>query len=105
MRKIFKLEEENKNRDRTLESIKNEIRKYLKRERRKKLSDASIMFWDFDCKFGKNRDDGIEVKITDITKLLDKTSEENWNECYVEILAKESPKPVKETIVEDEKID
>jgi hypothetical protein len=106
LRKIFKLEENNKNRDRTLESVKNEIRKYLKRERRKKLSDTSTMFWDFDCKFGKNKDDANVIEITEITKLLDITAKENWQECYVEILAKEVAKPIKEeTVVETENIE
>jgi len=103
MRKLFKLEESNKKRERTLEAIKNEIRKYLKRERKKKLSDKSIMFWDFDCKFGKSRDEAKIIEIKDLIKALDITFSKNWEECYIEILAKEVAKPIKEDVVEEDK--
>ena len=36
MKKTFQLIVENKNKDRQVDSIKNEIRKYIKRERTKK---------------------------------------------------------------------
>jgi len=103
MRKLFKLEESNKKRERTLEAIKNEIRKYLKRERKKKLSDKSTMFWDFDCKFGKSRDEAKIIEIKDLIKALDITFSKNWEECYIEILAKEVAKPIKEDVVEEDK--
>ena len=101
MRKTFKLQESNKKQERTLEAIKNEIRKYLKRERKKKLSDKSTMFWDFNCKFGKSRDESQDIEIKDLIKALDITLSQNWEECYVEILAKEVAKPVKEEVVEE----
>ncbi len=99
MRKTFKLQESNKKRERTLEAIKNEIRKYLKREKKKSLSDKSTMFWDFDCKFGKSRDEADIIEIKDLIKALDITLSENWEECYIEILAKEVAKPIKEEVV------
>jgi hypothetical protein len=51
MKKTFQLAAEGKNPDRLLEAIKNEIRKYVKRERRRELP-AGADYWDFDCRFG-----------------------------------------------------
>jgi len=107
MRKQFKLQDDKRKPERMLEAMKNEIRKYLKRERKKKLSDASTMFWDFDCKYGKSRESSQVVEIKDLIKVLDITLSENWEECYVEILAKEVAKPIKEEVVvaEEESIE
>ncbi|SHO80448.1 hypothetical protein MNB_SV-15-1166 [hydrothermal vent metagenome] len=102
MRKVFKLQDEKKKPERIIEAMKNEIRKYLKRERKKKLSDTSTMFWDFDCKFGKDKESSKVVEVKDLIKSLDIILEENWEECYVEILAKEVSKPIKEEIIIEE---
>ncbi len=51
MKKTFALRPEGKNPDRVLDAIKNELRKYMKRERRRDLP-AGADFWDFDCKLG-----------------------------------------------------
>ena len=51
MRKTFPLSIEDKNRDRVLEAVKHEVRKYIKRERRRDLP-KGVDYWDFDCKFG-----------------------------------------------------
>ena len=47
MRKIFELRPEGKHPDRVLEAVKHEIRKYIKRERRRDLPEGAH-FWDFD---------------------------------------------------------
>ncbi len=99
MKKVFKLQEENKNRDRTLDAVKNELRKYLKRERKKKLPEDAI-YWDFDCKFGKSSEEAENLSSTEIITALDKAHTEAWSECYVEIIAKPSMK--KETASEEE---
>ena len=59
MKKTFQLRPEGKNPDRVLEAIKHEIRKYIRRERRRPLADG-IDFLDFDCKFGVTAE-GAEV--------------------------------------------
>lgn len=91
MKKIFTLIEKNKKPDRTLDSVKNEIRKYFKRERTKKLPEDAI-FWEFDCKFGKDANSAEVLLPNDIVKALDKTREEEWPECYIEIISKPSDK-------------
>ena len=52
MKKRFLLKEENKNSDRLLEAIKHQIRKYIKREKRKTVSDEDNIL-RFICKFWK----------------------------------------------------
>ena len=49
MKKTFRLTHEKIQPARLMESIKNEVRKYLKRERAKKLPEGAD-FWDFDCR-------------------------------------------------------
>ena len=103
MKKIFQLQEKNKKPERTLDSIKNEIRKYLKRERSKKLPEDAI-FWEFDCKFGKDESSAEVLTTNEIIKALDTTIEESWQECYIEIISKPSEKKSekkKETPKED----
>ena len=102
MKKIFKLQVENKKPERQLESIKNEVRKYLKRERKKKLPEDAI-YWDFECRFGKDSSSAKSVTASEITVALDSAHSEAWSECYVEIVAKASmKKPVVESTDEED---
>lgn len=91
MKKIFQLQEKNKKPDRTLDSVKNEIRKYFKRERTKKLPKEAI-FWEFECRFGKDEASAQTLLANDIIKALDTTREEEWPSCYIEIISKPSDK-------------
>ncbi|MEA2111178.1 MAG: DUF6172 family protein [Campylobacterota bacterium] len=89
MKKVFKLQLENKKPDRVIDSIKNEIRKYLKRERKKKLPEDAV-FWDFDCRFGAEQSSAKSVTANEVITSLDIARQENWEACYVEIIAKAS---------------
>jgi len=96
MKKVFQLTDKKKHPDRVLEAIKHDIRKYIKREKGKKLADKELTYWDFDCKVGT--DEGSAKKVTPIQliKSLDDIKESGAESCYVEILAKVSVKPLKE---------
>ncbi len=96
MKKIFKLTDEKKHEDRVLESVKHDIRKYVKREKKKKLEDAKMTYWDFDCKVGATSDTAKVVDFDELIKELDIVKETGATECYVEILAKVVDKPIKE---------
>jgi hypothetical protein len=98
MKKIFKLRDEKKHEDRVLEAVKNELRKYVKREKKKKLADAKMTYWDFDCKIGASLDTAEVVTFEALIKALDAIKETGATECYVEILAKVVDKPIKEDI-------
>ncbi len=103
MKKVFKLTDEKKHEDRVLEAVKHEIRKYVKREKKKKLADAKLTYWDFDCKVGATSDTAEVVEFEALIKALDAVKATGATECYVEILAKVVEKPVKE-ISDDESV-
>ncbi|MFM9922836.1 DUF6172 family protein [Variovorax sp. H27-G14] len=87
MRKTFQLQVEGKHPDRHLEAIKHEIRKYIKRERRRDLPEGSD-FWDFDCKFGAAEESAEVVHLSALTGLIDGVVKEGGPQFYVEVVAK-----------------
>lgn len=87
MRKIFPLTQEGLHRDRVLEAVKHEIRKYLKRERRRDLPEG-VDFLDFDCRCGATKDTAEVVHLSALMGSLDAVAKEGATEAYVEILAK-----------------
>jgi len=101
MKKIYKLTDEKKHEDRVLEAVKNDIRKYVKREKKKKLEDAKMTYWDFDCKIGATSDSAKAVGFDALIKELDAVKATGATECYVEILAKVVDKPLKVEVAED----
>ncbi len=95
MKKIYKLTDPKKHEDRVLEAVKNDIRKYVKREKKKDISDKKLMYWDFDCKIGATKEDVKAVVYEELIKALDGVKATGAKEVYVEIIAKEVAKPVK----------
>jgi hypothetical protein len=93
MKKTFKLTDPKKHTDRVLEAVKHEIRKYMKRESKKKLSDSKHFYWGFDCKVNT---DVVEEEM--LIKKLDEVHQSGATEVYVEVLAKEVEKPLKEEV-------
>jgi hypothetical protein len=91
MKKTFKLNIQDKDPDGVLDKIKQEIRKYIKRERRKKLPTGAD-FWVFDCQFGVTEDTATEVKLRDLIAKMDAVKAEGGDSFYVEILAKPAVK-------------
>ncbi len=87
MKKTFPLTVEGKNPDRLLEATKHEIRKYIKRERRRVLPEGAH-FWDFDCKFGATEDTAVAAHEGELTPLIDALVKSGGTQFYVEILAK-----------------
>ena len=87
MKKTFQLNIEGKNRDRVLDAVKHEIRKYVKRERRRELPEG-VDFWDFDCRFGPTQDTAEVVHFATLTGLIDAVAKEGGAQFYIEILAK-----------------
>ena len=86
MKKTFKLHVEGKNSDRVLEAIKHEVRKYVKRERRKTLP-KGVDYWAFDCKFGVTAEQAEVVRLGEITKKMDEVKAAGGESFYVEIIA------------------
>lgn len=87
MRKIFALRPEGKHPDRVLEAVKHEIRKYMKRERRRELPEDAH-FWDFDCRFGADKDSAQALHPGELIAALDVLAKDGAAQCYVELLAR-----------------
>jgi hypothetical protein len=96
MKKTFPLTNSRHKPARVLESIRRDIRKYVKRERRKPLPEG-VDFWDFNCRVGKSSDEAGSVHVEELGKKIDVASENNWEVVYVEILAKPGYRRAKET--------
>jgi len=87
VRRTFPLEIERLKPPRVIESIKNEVRKYLKRERKKTLPEG-VDFWDFDCRAGQDSNSAEPLHVAELNTTIDTASRENWKTVYIEILAK-----------------
>jgi hypothetical protein len=72
---------------RVIEGIKHEVRKYLKRERRKKLPEG-VDYWDFDCRLGTSAESATPTHVKTISQIIYSTTEENPVSIYVEIRTK-----------------
>lgn len=100
MKKNFPLTNPRHKPARVIESIKGDINKYLKRERRKTLPEG-VDFWDFECKSGKDAESAVEVHVAELGKSVDTAAACEWPSVYIEILAapgirkkKEKPNPI-----------
>ncbi len=87
MRKTFSLTHEKIKTPRLVDAIKHEVKKYLKRERNKKLTDGAD-FWDFDCKYGHSEDKAEAIHVSALNKSIDDAAELELGNFYLEILAK-----------------
>lgn len=87
MRKTFPLQVPDRKPGLVLDAIKHELRKYLKRERRKPLPEGTD-FWDFDCKVGSNGSDAAATHPGDLEKAIETAQQAGQADVYVEILAK-----------------
>ena len=87
MKKTFALTHPKKAVARVAESIKHDVKKYLRRERNKALPlDAD--FWDFDCKFGHTEQEAKVIHVKEINKYIDEAEKLALPSLYLEILAK-----------------
>ncbi|MGK5093664.1 DUF6172 family protein [Deltaproteobacteria bacterium TL4] len=87
MKKTFKLTHPKIKVARLVEAVKSDIRKYLKRERNKKLPEG-VDFWDFDCKFGPTAEVSNKIDLSEIFKFIDEAEAQQLESFYIEILAK-----------------
>lgn len=88
MKKTISLEHEKIAYPRLVEAAKSDVRKYVKRERKRTLP-KGVDYWDFDCRFGDTEDQAEVVHLSQINKLIDGIAERNLTSFYVEVLRKE----------------
>jgi hypothetical protein len=102
MRKTYPLRPEGKHPDRVLEAVKHDIRKYLRRERRRELPEGAH-FWDFDCRFGPSQAEAQTLHPGALIAELDALAKTGAEQCYVELLAKPAqrqPRPAPDATAE-----
>lgn len=94
MKKTFKLTHEKIKTPRLVEAIKHEVKKYLKRERKRALP-ADADFWDFDCRFGSDAESSEVIHQAEINKYIDQAEADALSSFYLEILAKPATRQVR----------
>lgn len=87
MKKTFELTHKKIKYPRLVEGIKNELRKYIKRERRKALPEGAD-FWDFDCRFGDTEAEAKTIHLSEIDACINAIEVRELLSFYVEVLAK-----------------
>jgi hypothetical protein len=90
VKKTFSLNQPGKHPDRLIEAIKNELRKYLRRENRRELPEE-MAYWDFDCRFGPTEAGAEKIPPADVIKSVDKAKTAGWEQFYMEILVRAVP--------------
>jgi hypothetical protein len=85
MKKTFQLVHPKIKYPRMIESVKAEVRKYLKRSRNKALPEGAD-FWDFECKFGSLEEDAQPLHLAEIDKRIDEAEAQNIQSFYVEVI-------------------
>ena len=96
MRKTFEITHEKIKPARMVDSVKHDVKKYLRRERNKQIPKGAD-FWDFDVKFGLTQDTAEVIKLSEINKSIDTAVEGGSTAFYIEILAKPGIRVIQES--------
>ena len=86
MKKNFPLTSEKQAPARVVEQIKSDVRKYLKRERKKALPEG-VDFWDFACKVGQAEAAPEPKHVEQVIPAIDEAAAAGVAFVYIEILA------------------
>ena len=86
VKKTFPLTAPNHQPPRVVAAIKNEVRKYFRRERRKALP-AGIGAWRFHCRVGLDAQTAELKKPSEVIGAIDWAASQNAESVYIEILA------------------
>ena len=87
MKKTFSFTHPKKKRSRVVEAIKYEVKKYIKRERRKTLPE-DVDFWDFDCRYGADELSCGVIHVSEINKCISEADVEGLESFFLEVLVK-----------------
>lgn len=87
MKKTFPLKVPGKADARVVEAVKDEVRRYVKREHRKPLPEG-FHLWSFDCAAGPAPDSATECALGDLNARIDATAASGAGQVYFEIIAK-----------------
>jgi len=100
MKKTFLLTSERIKPERQVDAVKSEIRKYIKRERKRELPKGTD-FWDFDCRFGPDDIRNDEIHISAINKAIDEAVSDQLKSFYLEVIAKAATR-IKKPVEDDD---
>lgn len=95
MKKTFPLTSPLHQPARVVEQIKADVRKYVKRERKKALPEG-VDFWDFDCKVGQGEATPETKHVEEVIPAIDQAAAAEAGAVYIEILAKPGHRVAKE---------
>ena len=87
MKTIFNLENPKNKLPRVVDSVKHQIRKFLKKARLNTLP-SGAKYWDFDCRFGSSEETAVDVHLSSLIKNVDEFVAKNIMTLYVEITPK-----------------
>ena len=104
MKKTFSLTHEKIKTPRLIDSIKHEVKKYLKREKKKKLPEG-VDFWDFDCKYGPTELNSDVIHVSALNKSIDDAAQLELASFYLEILVKPGYRTLKPIVDDEEEIE
>jgi hypothetical protein len=86
MKKTFPLQVTGKDSQRVLESIKNEVRKYVQREQ-KKTPPEGFNRWEFCCRVGVDKTAPQDRRLSEVIASIDTVAKAGNPQVYVEIVA------------------
>lgn len=86
MKKSFPLTDPKHKPDRVVAAIKNDVRKYVKRERKKTLPEG-VDYWDFACKVGQSSATPEAKHEKELITAIDEAATAGCESVYIEILA------------------
>lgn len=87
MKKNFVLSHPKIKLPRLIDAIKHEVNRELKRQRNKTLPDGAD-FWNFDCRFGVDKDNAQVIHLGNVKQHIDEAANNALPSFYLEILAK-----------------
>ncbi len=99
MKKTFPLTHERHKPARVIDLTKSDIRKYIKRERKRTLPE-DVDFLAFDCKFGFDSEEPVVMHESEFNKFIDQAVEKGCKAVYIEILGKPGVRQKKEVVEE-----
>ena len=100
MNKTYKLIEEKRDKDRVVEAIKHEVRKYIKREKNKPLP-TGVDFWKLECKISRDSNELAFVEFQNLINTIDILVSEEAEVLNIEILSFEGIRKPKEIVTQD----
>ncbi len=92
MQKTFSFSSPRHQRARVVEFVKGDVRKYVQRERKKKLP-AEFDEWTFTCRIGATRETAVSAAVKDLSRAIDAVAQTDTPSVFIEILAVPGHRP------------